>query len=128
MDPQVHVLILSGYSLFAEGIASRLQQYPDQVNVQVMDPRQPSTFSTITETNPSVIMLDAADHETMQLCPLKELLFTLPHLKVMRLDSQKEMIQVVSSEQFRVVDADDLIQVITSVGITPEINKSEHDI
>lgn len=111
---RARVFILSGYSLFAEGVASRLRQYPDQVDVMVMDPRQPSIFSKIAEKNPSVIMLDAADHETMQLCPLGDLIFALPKLKVMRLDSQKELIQVVSSEQFRVVDVDDLIQVITS--------------
>ena len=109
------VILLSGQSLFTEGVANRLREYPDRVAVQMMDPGLPDTFSEIAKIDAAVIMLDANDLGTTQLCPLSELIFKHPKLKVMGLDSQKELIQVVSSEQFRVVDVNDLIQIIAPV-------------
>jgi len=109
-----NVIILSGHSLFAEAIASRLRQFPQEVEVSVVDVRQLESLVEIASKKPSVVIMDANDLDIMQLCPLRELVFTNPDLRVMSLNSQNEQIQVVSSQLHRVLDADDLIQVIQS--------------
>ncbi len=106
------VVILSGKSLFAEGIASRLSQYPQQVMVEVIDPETPDCLARIATQQPAVIIVDASDGVTMELCPLSRLLVSLPDVKVIHLDSQKDQIQVVTSEQRPVAEVQDLIKMI----------------
>ena len=55
------VVILSGQSLFAEGIASRLRQYPHLVQLEIVDPRRPDAMAQITAAQPSAVILDVAD-------------------------------------------------------------------
>jgi DNA-binding NarL/FixJ family response regulator len=106
------VVILSGESLFAEGIASRLSQYPEQVAVEVIDPVSPDCLKHIATRQPAVIIVDASDGVTMDRCPLSRLLVSLPDVKVIHLDSQKDQIRVVTSEQRPVAEVQDLIKMI----------------
>ncbi len=107
------IVILSGQSLFAEGIASRLKEYPHEINVAVVDPDGPDCFELISAHKPSVIILDASDGITTALCPLNRLLALVPDLKVIHLDSQKEQVQVVTSEQHEAAGVDDLIRMLS---------------
>lgn len=107
------IVILSGQSLFAEGIASRLKEYPHEVNVAVVDPEVPDCFAQISAHKPSVIILDTSDGITSDMCPLNRLLALVPDLKVIHLDSQKEQIQVVTSEQHEAAGVVDLIQMLS---------------
>jgi Ni,Fe-hydrogenase maturation factor len=106
------VVILSGESLFAEGIASRLSQYPQEVTVEVVDPEAQDCLERIASWRPVVIIVDASDVLTMELCPLNRLLVTLPDVKVIHLDSQKDQIRVVTSEQRPAAEVQDLIKMI----------------
>jgi DNA-binding NarL/FixJ family response regulator len=106
------VVILTGESLFAEGIASRLSQFPHKVTVEVVDPESSDCMARISAQQPAVIIVDASDALTMELCPLNRLIATLPDLKVIHLDSQKDQIRVVTSEQHPVAEVQDLIEMI----------------
>lgn len=108
------VVILSGHSLFAEGVASRLRQHLHELELEVVDPRQPDAIARITAARPSTVILDANDSEVIEACPLGRLLRALPALKVIRLDSQQQEIQVVTSELRSVSEVRDLIKVIES--------------
>lgn len=107
------IVILSGQSLFAEGIASRLKEYPQEVNVAVVDPKAPECFALISAHKPSVIILDASDGITSKMCPLNRLLTLVPDLKIIHLDSQKEQVQVVTSEQHKAAEVADLIRMLS---------------
>lgn len=111
MGPRL-VVILSGESLFAEGIASRLSQYPQTVTVEVVDPVAPDCLASIAARQPAVIIVDGSDSVAMEHCPLNRLLVSLPDVKVIHLDSQKDQIRVVTSEQWPVAEVQDLIQMI----------------
>jgi hypothetical protein len=63
-------------------------------------------------SQPSVVILDAHDPDVDRQYPLATMLEALPSLKVIRLDSQQEHIQVVTSEQRRAASVDDLLDVI----------------
>ena len=106
------VIILSGYSLFAEGVANRLREYLKQVEIKVVNPQQPDAITQITTTQPSFVILDITDPEATRLCPFSNLLFLLPELKVIGLNPQREKAQVVTCEQRSAVNVLDLVEVI----------------
>jgi DNA-binding NarL/FixJ family response regulator len=109
---QTHVVILSGQSLFAEGIASRLRQYLQLVNLEIVVPGSLDVVSQIIAARPSVVILDDTDPGIEQYCSLGKLLRLFPKLKVIILDLQQEQIQVVDSEQRLATRVHDLAQMI----------------
>ncbi len=106
------VVILSGHSLFAEGIASRLRQHPEALDLHIVDPHVPGAIDQVAAAHPSAVIVDATDLEAEQLCPLSSLLVQLPALKVIRLDPQRNQIQVVTSAERIVTEVRDLLEVI----------------
>jgi hypothetical protein len=106
------VVILSSGSLFAEGVARRLSEYLDPTNLDVLDPRNPDTMSLINAARPSFVILDATDSQVSELCPLDRLLFSVPELRVLCLDPQKNLLHVVTGEEREVAEVRDLADVI----------------
>jgi len=106
------VVILSGHSLFAEGVASQLRQHQQELELEVVDIRQPDALVQIIAARPSVVILDATDSEVARLGLLSGLPRALPELKIVCLDSQQELIQVVTSEQLPADQVRDLLDVI----------------
>jgi DNA-binding NarL/FixJ family response regulator len=109
---QTHVVILSSQSLFAEGIASRLLQYLQLVELEIIAPWHLDAMSRIIAARPSVVILDDTAPGIAQYCSLDKLLRLLPKLKVILLDLQQEQIQVVDSEQCLATGLSDLAKMI----------------
>jgi len=106
------IVILSGQLLFAEGVAKRLRQHLQHVDLKIINPRQPDTMSKIIADQPAIIILDVADSEAQHLCRLSKLLLLLPAAKIIRLDPHQNRFQVVTSEQHPAVEVRDLVEVI----------------
>ena len=106
------LVILSGRSLFAAGVASRLQQYLPEVELRIIDLRQPDAARQIASIQPAAVILDVTDPEVNQLLPLTQLLQLHPSLKVIHLDPHQADIQVITSKQYRATEVRDLIQMI----------------
>jgi hypothetical protein len=111
------VVILSTRSLFVEGVANRLKQHLPEERVKVVDARQTDALEQVIAAQPTSVILDATDAEATKNCPLGKMLNALPLLKVIRLDPQKDKIQVVVSEQRVVEQVSDLIEVIKSSAV-----------
>ena len=111
------VVILSTRSLFVEGVANRLKQHLPEERVKVVDARQTDALEQVIAAQPTSVILDATDAEATKNCPLSKMLNALPLLKVIRLDPQKDKIQVVVSEQRVVEQVSDLIEVIKSSAV-----------
>lgn len=109
---QSGVVILSDHSLFIEGVTNRLRQYLHQVELKVVDPRQPDAMAQIIALQPSTVILDVTNPEITQLCSLTKLLLSLATVKVIRLDLRQDQIQIVTSEQRPAVEVRDLVEVI----------------
>ena len=109
------VVILSGHSLFVDGVASRLRQHLQQLELEIVDARQPDAMAQIAAIQPSAVIVDATDPEITQLCLLSRLLLALPGLKVICLDPQREQVQVLTSEQRPAGKVRDLIEVIEAI-------------
>jgi hypothetical protein len=109
---RTHVVILSGHSLFAESVADRLREYLQQVELEIVDLRQPDAMTRVTAAGPSIVILDVTDASVAQICSLSDLLLSLPKLKVIRLDMEQDQVQVVTSEHRPAVKVRDLVEVI----------------
>lgn len=110
---RTRVVILSGQSLFAEGVASRLRQHLDRLELVIIDSRKPDALQQVLNARPSTVILDAADTiDLTQGCPLGELLREIPSFKIIRLDSQQQEIRIVTSEQRLADEVKDLIDLI----------------
>jgi DNA-binding NarL/FixJ family response regulator len=72
--------------MFTEGIATRLRQHLDQIDLQVVDSQGPMCLANIHQARPGVIMLKADDQTITSFCLLERLLEAAPDAKVIRLD------------------------------------------
>jgi len=101
---RTRVVVLTAHSMFTEGIATRLGQYLDRIDLKVVDSRDPACLKHIREAHPSVIVLETNDENVDRHCPLSEILADAPEVKVIRLDPDLDRIHVVTSE-LRIVHA-----------------------
>jgi chemotaxis response regulator CheB len=113
MEPK-RVLIVAGHSLFADGTANRLLQYPEQVDVQRLNPADEDLLEKAIEARPSVIIMDQRDPEIGQSMSLERILRSLPGVQVLLLDPQNAEIQVVSSRTREPVEVEDLLALISN--------------
>jgi hypothetical protein len=109
---QIRVVILSSRTLFAEGIAQRLRQSPELLELHLVDAQQMDALERVVSAQPSTVLLDATDEETTRQCPLGQLFSALPSLTVVYLDPQQQRMQVVTSAQRSITAIKDLIEVI----------------
>lgn len=109
---RTRVVILSGHSLFAEGVASRLKKHLDRLDLQVVDIADQDVLSKIVSLNPATVILDAIDADSSNAIPLSALLKALPEVTFIRLDPQQSQVQVVTSEERMLGEVKDLIEVI----------------
>lgn len=106
------VIVYSGHSLFAQGIASRLREYPDEVVVEVFDPRKPRALQRVIEASPRAVILETEGTVANGMEVVCALLRALPTLKVFYVDPQRAQIQVVTSQQRQAVDVQGLVAMI----------------
>jgi len=109
---QMRVVILSSHSLFAEGVASRLREYPQRVDVRFVDPQQPDYVEQITAIHPAAIVIDAADTNNSQYCLLCDLLMSFSNVTIIRLEAQQKDIQIVTSVLHPLNEVRDLIEIV----------------
>jgi hypothetical protein len=107
-----HVVILSSRSIFAEGVASRLRQHLDELEIEVVDIRQPDALDRTVMAQPSTVILDATDSEAADGDWLGMLLNSLPMVQLVRVDPLQDQIQVVTSEQRPMGQVHELIDII----------------
>jgi len=106
------IVILSSHSLFADGVASRLREYPQRIDVRFVDPQQPDYIEQINAIQPAAIVIDAANGESPQCCPLCNLLVSFSNLTIFYLEAQQNDIQIVTSVRHSLNEIRDLIDIV----------------
>jgi len=106
------VVVLTGHTLFAEGIAARLRHYADRIDLHVVGTDQDDVLDRVIEAAPGAVILDTTDPEVTRRCSLGRLFQALPEVRVVRLDPERDQFQLVTSEQREAADIGDLIEVI----------------
>ena len=103
------VAVLSGQSLFVEGIESRLREHSERLEVHHIDPDVTDYVNLIGQIQPIAVLLDAADQNNTQCCFLCELLLTFPSIMIVRLAADQRDVQVIRSSTEHFEDVQDLI-------------------
>jgi hypothetical protein len=106
------VAILSGQSLFAEGLLARLRQQLDAQSLIVVDARKDDALNQVIAAQPAAVVVDVHDSASEQRCQLGRLLEALPMVTIVRLNAEYDQVQVVTSSQRTMSQVQDLIDVI----------------
>lgn len=108
------VIVLSGLSLFAEGIASSLHRSTESLQITVLDPREPLALEQIANLAPATVILDTTDTALVENCSVTDLLDVIPDMRIIRLDPENDQIQIVIGEHREAANITELIEVISS--------------
>jgi hypothetical protein len=106
------VVILSKYSLFSEGVASRFQQYPERVEIYFIDPQNQDYLERISAIQPSAVILNTSEVDSENRCLLCSLLATFPEIMIIRLAVEQDLVQVITSQQNRMDEIRDLLDLL----------------
>jgi hypothetical protein len=111
------VVVLTGRSLFTEGVISKLRRSSQVRSFDVIDMCQPDPLRMIEALRPDVIVVDGNDPEYC--AKLKGNTFpNLSHLKIIFLDSQSARTRILQWQEHDTTQIADLLD---------EINASEQD-
>jgi DNA-binding NarL/FixJ family response regulator len=106
------VVILSGHTLFTEGVAARLRQHENLLDLHVVDADRGDALQQVVSAKPSAVILDDGDPQVTRHCSLSQLFQALPEVRIVRLDPERDQIQLLTGEQRLAADIADLINVI----------------
>jgi hypothetical protein len=106
------LVILSNHTLFAEGVASRLRQFPERVDFHFIDPQKADYRDQIKEIQPSAVIVNAAEADRTQCGLLCDLLVALVNVTIIRLEVQNKDIQIVTSSQHSLTEVKDILDII----------------
>jgi gamma-glutamyl phosphate reductase len=116
------VVVLTDYSLLAQGIASRLRQSSRSLEVVVLDFRQADVMNELVRLQPQVVIYGSRDVEQSDRCPLGSLFNALPNLTVIELSLDSSNIQLIRGGQYNAADCTDLVSMLEDVsGKYPEV-------
>jgi hypothetical protein len=95
-------------------MAARLRQQLGEQQLLLVDASQPDALRTVIAAEPEAVILDAGDEDVSRLAPLSVLFSALPAVRIVRLDTQREEIQLVTSQRREAGQASDLIDILKS--------------
>ena len=109
---QLQVVVLADHSLFAEGVASRLREYPQRINLHFIDFQQSDYLSQVNASQPAVVVIDGANIDETQSCLLCELLTSLSDVIIVLLETHKNDIQIISSVFYPLNAVSDILAIV----------------
>lgn len=107
------IAILTDHSLLVDGITSRLQEYPEALDVRIFDKNEPNVLANIETFHPLVVILEECETHEFETCFLNPLLNILPNLILIYLRHGQPKVQIIQSGQYpanRVRELVDIIQ------------------
>jgi hypothetical protein len=110
------VLIFSNSSLLAQGVTSRLSQFPSQIELSTTDPKAPDLLERIIEARPDILIFEASEYEKHACCLLINIFEQLPDTIILRLHTTASSVQVIKSSCFGVANVNDLVALLNDTG------------
>lgn len=106
------IAILTGHSLLADGIISRLREYPETLELRVFDNKEPNVMTDIETFHPLAVILEESESQQFESCSLKQILNILPSPVVIYLRLGQPRIQIIQSEQCPANGVRELVDII----------------
>jgi hypothetical protein len=106
------IAMMTNHSLFAEGLISRLREYPEQLELQIFDLLQPDVVSHVVEFKPLVIILEENEEQQFNIGTFKKMLAILPNLLIIYLYLNQPDILIIQSEHYFANGVGELVDII----------------
>ena len=106
------IAILTAHSLLADGLVSRLRDYPEVSELKVFDGRTPDVLNQLAAFKPLVLILEEDEASSANATSLKQILAVLPSLLVLYLHLGRPEVQVIQSEQCPANGVKELLEII----------------
>jgi DNA-binding NarL/FixJ family response regulator len=106
------VVILSGHSLFTQGVAKRFEQFPERVQIHFINPKDEDSFDKIANIQPAAIIISFSEAESKENCLLCDLISTFPAVRVIRLAVDQDPVQVITSKQSQLNEVRDILDLL----------------
>jgi hypothetical protein len=106
------IAMMTNHSLFAEGLISRLREYPEQLELQIFDLLQPDVVSHVVDFKPLVIILEENEEQQFNISTFKNMLAILPNLLIIYLYLNQPDILVIKSEHYLANGVGELVDII----------------
>jgi hypothetical protein len=106
------IAMMTNHSLFAEGLISRLREYPEQLDLQIFDLLQPDVVSHVVEFKPLVIILEENEEQQFNIGTFKKMLAILPNLLIIYLYLNQPDILIIQSEHYLASGVGELVDII----------------
>lgn len=110
--PHTRAVILSELSLFAEGVASRLREFPDRVTFTFVDPQADDFLEQVSTVQPDVLIIPEREKGTPDDCNINVLLKKFPGVKIIRIAIDEHTVQIIQSDEHHLAEIRDLLDVI----------------
>jgi hypothetical protein len=106
------IAMMTNHSLFAEGLISRLREYPEQLDLRIFDLLQPDVVSHIVDFKPLVIILEENEAQQFNIGTFKQMLAILPNLLIIYLYLNQPDILIIQSERYLANGVGELVDII----------------
>jgi|OpeIllAssembly_1097287.scaffolds.fasta_scaffold202445_2 hypothetical protein len=106
------IAMMTNHSLFAEGLISRLREYPEQLDLQIFDLLQPDVVSHVVDFKPLVIILEENEDQQFNISSFKEMLAILPNLLIIYLYLNQPDILIIQGEHYLANGVGELVDII----------------
>jgi hypothetical protein len=106
------IAMMTNHSLFAEGVISRLREYPEQLDLQVFDLSQPDVISHVIEFKPLVVILEENEEQHFNISSFKHIFAMLPNLLIIYLYLDQPDILIIQSERHSANGVGELMDII----------------
>jgi hypothetical protein len=108
---ELKVAMLTGHSLFADGLASKLSEYSNSFELRVFDDR-PDGLKALAAFQPFAVILEDNETQPVRTWSLQQLLGILPGLMIIFLNIGQSKITVIRGEQYAANGASELMAII----------------
>jgi hypothetical protein len=109
------VVVLTDYSLLAQGLVSRLRQSSQSLEMVVLDFCQPDLLEELVRQQPQVVIYGSQNVEMSNHCPLGRLFDLLPNLMVIEVNLEKSNIQLIRGGEYKSAGFPELVNILEDV-------------
>jgi hypothetical protein len=113
------IVVLTGNSLLAQGMVSRLREYSRLLELLEVDLTAPNSLRKVSEFQPEIIIFDESAFTDSLQPLLVNLLNTVPDAILVELRMENPNVQVIQSQRFTASSADELVQLFRSSDSIP---------
>jgi hypothetical protein len=110
------VIVLTGNSLLAQGLASRLRTYSHAFEVRLVDLTSSDSLQQVSAFQPEIIIFDEGDFKGTRHPSLVDFLNSLPEVILLELRLDNSNVQLIRSVRFNASTTDELVQIFKNIG------------